>query len=379
MSSMPNDPTLFPENTARMAAALKRANVEVAVIASPVNVLYSSGAFIKTQVTIPERLAIHVLQANGTSCMIVCDIEEPLAKHETWIEDIRTYVEFQRTPIDAVVDYLAANGLDNARVGVEPRFLVSTYMDEVRNKLPQAQLIDIDDTLDGVRGRKSQAEIDLLRHAEQTTEEILYAAFANFQLGQSEEELGWDIQLRMREIGTSPTLLTVVSGASTAVPHATSTRTPIERGAMIKVDVGGHFRNYTSDFARVVYAGEISPEKEKACDTYVDIYEAIVAGIKPGITAADLFNLMDTEHTRRGIPLAAPHVGHSIGVGLHDEPLLHPKSDRVLEPGMILAIEPRAILTDGERIHLEDLVLVTNDGCEVFTDLSKLRSVKAIG
>lgn len=379
MLTMPDTPNLFRDNTTRVADAVKSAGLDAAIIASPVNVLYTTGANIKTQTTIPERLAVLILEASGTSTLVVCDIEEPLVLRETWIQDVRTYVEFRRSPIEVVIDVLAERGLASGRLGFESRFMVEDYMNELRTGLTAAELVPVDDVIDRVRAIKSDDELAVMEYAQRTTEELLYEAFADFKLGQSEEELAWRIREGIRARKAPVSLLTVVSGELTAVPHGVSTSNPIRRGDMIKVDVGARFRNYTSDFARVVFAGELPAHKAKTYDTYLDIYDGIVAGTGPGMTAADLYNLMADLHAKHNIPLAAPHVGHSIGVGLHDEPLLHPNNDRPILPRMVLAIEPRALLEDGERVHIEDMALITETGCRTFSDLSKLREVKVIG
>lgn len=379
MSTMPNAPTLFQDNTKRVADAVGAAGLDAAIIASPVNVLYTSAANIKTQTTIPERLAVVVLEASGRATLIVCDIEEPLALRETWIGDVRTYVEFRRSPIEVVVDVLQERGLLGGRLGFESGFMVEDYMIELRSSLPNAELVPVDSVIDRVRAIKSDDEIELMEYAQRTTERLLYEAFADFKVGDSEEQLGWRIQEGMRAIGVPQSLLTVVSGKLTAVPHGISTKKPIARGDMIKVDVGARFRNYTSDFARVVFVGELPAHKARTYDTYLDIYDGIIAGTGPGMTAADLYNLMADLHAKHNIPLAAPHVGHSIGVGLHDEPLLHPNNDRPILPRMILAIEPRAMLEDGERVHIEDMALITETGCRILGDVSKMREVKVVG
>ncbi|MBX3142272.1 MAG: aminopeptidase P family protein [Trueperaceae bacterium] len=379
MSKMPDTPTLFQDNTKRVAEALRAAGLDAAIIASPVNVLYTSGANIKTQVTIPERLAVHVLETSGRATLIVCDIEEPLARRETWIEDVRNYVEFRRSPIEIVVDVLEERGLTRGRLGFESRFMVEDYMKEMRSSLAKAELVAMDDVLDRVRAIKSDDELALMEYAQRETETLLYEAFADFKVGDSEEQLGWRIKEGMRARGVGQSLLTVVSGKLTAVPHAKSTKNPIGRGDMIKVDVGARFRNYTSDFARCVFVGELPAHKARTYDKYLDIYDGIIAGTGPGMTAADVYNLMADLHAKHDIPLAAPHVGHSIGIGLHDEPLLHPRNDRQILPRMVLALEPRAILEDGERVHLEDMALITTSGCRVFADVSKLREVRVIG
>jgi Xaa-Pro aminopeptidase len=86
-------------NVEEFERALDKSGLDAVVASSLPNVFYTSGALIPTQVEIPDRLALTVLPRSGDEVLIVCNLEESLSREETWIEDVRSYVEFAQSPI----------------------------------------------------------------------------------------------------------------------------------------------------------------------------------------------------------------------------------------------------------------------------------------
>ena len=98
-------------NVEEFRRQLDASEFDVVVATSLWNVYYTSGAYIHTQMSIPDRLAITVLPKKGDDALLVCNIEESLARDESWIEDVRSYVEYAQTPISLLVDVLKDRGI----------------------------------------------------------------------------------------------------------------------------------------------------------------------------------------------------------------------------------------------------------------------------
>ena len=111
----------------RMKALMEEQQLDALVAITPENVLYTTGSYIATQKHIRDRLAISVFTQERAPVFIVCGIEESLAKEESWIEDVRTYIEFQASPIDLLVDVLKEWHLENGMVGMELNYLSVKY------------------------------------------------------------------------------------------------------------------------------------------------------------------------------------------------------------------------------------------------------------
>src|SRR5450756_645046 len=107
------------------------ANLDALVAVSPENVLYSSGTNIMTQRLIPDRLALVAWGRDETETFVVCTIEEAQARAESWIADIRGYVEFAESPIAVLAAVLKERGFARGRIGIQMRYLVANFYREL--------------------------------------------------------------------------------------------------------------------------------------------------------------------------------------------------------------------------------------------------------
>jgi len=113
---------------------------------------------------------------------------------------------------------------------------------------------------------------------------------------------------------------------------------------------------------------------------YREVYVSLLHFLKPGVTAADVYNFCKSEYAKRGFPMTSPHVGHSVSrFAGHENPNLHPKNNQVLEPDMLFAVEPSFKPAPDKRYHVEDLVHVTETGCRIYTNWQSTEQMIAIG
>ena len=157
-------------NVEEFQRQLGQSGFDVVVATSMWNVFYTSGAYIHTQVSIPDRLALTVLPKKGDDAFLVCNIEESLARDESWIKDVRSYVEFAQSPIALLVDVLKEKGFADARIGIEKRHLTAIYYEELAKALPKAKIGAADDVLEHTRSIKTPGEIERYRQAGLATE-----------------------------------------------------------------------------------------------------------------------------------------------------------------------------------------------------------------
>jgi Xaa-Pro aminopeptidase len=147
--------------------------------------------------------------------------------------------------------------------------------------------------------------------------------------------------------------------------HPEGAGTPLQAGQVWRTDVGARFEGgILSDIARCGVVGPPDAAQRAAFALLRDAQRAAFAAIAPGRRAADVY-LAARECLRAGgHDLEIPHVGHGIGIGPHEAPILHPGNEHPLLPGMVINVEPILFHQDRrEAYHTEDLVLVTDDGC----------------
>ncbi len=365
----------------RVRALMSEAGIDCIVATSYENVAYLSGAIIMTQRQIPDRLAAVVLPLEGEPTLVVCNIEEAQARRDSRIRDIRAYVEFVTSPVETIAEVVREKGLDGARLGVEMRVLSAHYFQEMAGFLPKATLVPADDTLDTLRAVKTRDEIDLLQKAALATDQAIRSAYELGAPGVSDKVISDALANGIQASGAdSVAFLVLGAGPGASLAHPVAANRPLEEGDVVRCDVGGFYSGYYSDLARTAIVGHATPQQEKAYELVWQVHEETIAAARPGMQAKELFFFCKEAFERQGLSLNLPHIGHSMGLGLHENPILNPFNETVLEEGMVLAIEPVHRLDGGPILHVEDLIEVTPNGGRVLSrsaDWSTLFVMKA--
>jgi Xaa-Pro aminopeptidase len=122
--------------------------------------------------------------------------------------------------------------------------------------------------------------------------------------------------------------------------HHTACTNKLKPGDILRVDVGGSFDGYYSDLARTAVVGKPSPSQAKAYKALWDVMEKVIEAVRPGIPSKHLYKIYKDRFEELGPGVRMPHVGHCLGIKLHEQPMLTPFKERLLEPNMVLMIEP---------------------------------------
>ncbi|MCT1901907.1 Xaa-Pro peptidase family protein [Oceanobacillus sojae] len=356
-------------NTKKLSELMDHSNVEAVIGLSPENVLYSSGTNIITQQMLRERLALTVFPRSGKPVLIVCGIEESLASKETWIEDIRVYVEFQESPIDILVEVLKENNLEKSRIAIEVDYLTYKYAEELKQNLPNVEICVAEPIFNQLRAIKSNEEVEILRHASTITTNVMMEAFNEASPGITEKDLAANMITKLIAQGADKhEFLVIGTGERSQIIHPLAQDITIESGHVLKVDFGGKFKGYFSDVARTVLIGDATPRQEYVLSNLAEIHQEIIHSVKPGVYFRDLYNKCKDLFQKKNLPFFMPHIGHNMGIVLHEEPVISPMNDEVLEENMVINIEPICIDNESKSgYHLEDLVRVGKDGPDILT------------
>jgi Xaa-Pro aminopeptidase len=124
---------------------------------------------------------------------------------------------------------------------------------------------------------------------------------------------------------------------------------------------------YWGDNAGTHFVGEPSPELQKMYQIVMDTLRKGISAIKPGVRACDLDKMLRNSIQSQGYAPYPHHSGHGLGTTYHEEPRIVPYNTIELQPGMVIAIEPGIYVPSVGGVRLEDVMLVTQDGCEVLT------------
>jgi Xaa-Pro aminopeptidase len=359
----------------------RKLGLDAVIAMSPENFAYVSGAYVLTVKMIRPRQAFAVLPAKRKPFIVVCSIELSLTKAESWIEDIRTYTEFVDDPIDALVAQLKAEGLTSGRMGIDKSYIPVASWERLTAALPGVTFVDTTEAISAIRAIKSDDEVRLLEETTKQTHRATLDAMAASKLGDSERDMANRIATNIITNGADGTLfICFASGQRSGQPHtAASPDVYPKPGEVIRFDVGGTYGAWASDFARTYSAGDPTKLQRDTYSKLIDIQTATIEHTRPGLTAEDLFFFCKNAFDKHGLPFHMPHIGHSFGVELHENPMLRPGDKTRLEPGMVLNIEPIARASDGSVFHTEDLILVTDTGYRLLTLGLAPRDIPVIG
>ncbi|WP_408954663.1 M24 family metallopeptidase [Natroniella sp. ANB-PHB2] len=226
-----------------------------------------------------------------------------------------------------------------------------------------------------IRKVKDQTEVTKIKEAVQITEEAFFEIQQSLQPGVIERDIAAELEFLLRKKGASGKSFDfiVASGKRSALPHGVASEKEIEVGDLVTIDFGCLYKGYCSDMTRTVVVGDGPTKKQK--EVYYTVLEAqqeSLKGIKAGVKASDVDQVARDIITKASYGDYFGHgLGHSVGLEIHEGPRLSPKDDTVLEPGMVLTVEPGIYLPDWGGVRIEDIVVVTEDGCQVLNKFNK--------
>lgn len=354
------EPFGFDEREFRARVLLaEQLNYDVVVICSPASVRYFSGTSFLTMRTIPERLGAVVLARGHEPLFVHCSLEYEHAKQEAWLSRGLSYTEFEDHPISVIADHLRAMGASRARIGIEGRYLPGGDVDRLRRELPESEIEYLDGDVERLRALKSPTEQRLLVDYATLTDQAIAAAFEQAHVGMTERHLG---EIMVREAlsrGAEEKLFqTMVSGTNGFKAHAAGSDRPLAVGDVVRTDFGMVWPGgYLSDVAHVAFVGEPSAAQRDTYSRLEEVHQQLAVRMSEGTPASLVFNTAVRLMEGQGLDFFAPHVGHSIGLVLHENPMMHPHDHTVLQTGMVFMLEPIVRAADG-LYHVEDLVVV---------------------
>jgi Xaa-Pro dipeptidase len=365
----PTKTTDRTEQRARLSSLMERLDLDVVLLTSYQGVSYFAGTTIITQVSLPDRLEFFIQYRDRLPALLLCSIETGMAREQSDVVDVHEYTEFVDIPAKAAAQLLKEHGSTDSRIGFEARRFPSEAYNDLSAELPNAELIPIDDELERLQSVKTDAEVDMLRYAAETTLQAVLRAAESAKPGDSELAVCAEMTRLMMAGGGIYNFMVFAAGRRATGAHVEATNRPMQEGEIWRVDLGARFFDaINSDLARVGVVGEPTSRQEEITTALRAIQQAGFDAMEPGRPAREVFLAVKREFARQKLPFFMPHVGHGLGIGLHEAPILEPANKTPLEAGMVLNVEPMVILPDeGECYHMEDLALVTDGGYELLT------------
>ena len=289
------------------------------------------------------------------------------------------YTDFRYIPmVHRVAPKLTCKDIKNfkpkgAKIGVEFSMSHAAFL-ALKEKGPKgAKYVDVTKEIHDIRMVKTPEELDKLRAAEQLTVEIWEDACKQFKAGMTEREMANVIKKMMIDRGEGEAFETIVCvGKNAAECHHEPDDTKWNGRDPVLVDMGVRLNGMCSDMTRNYIPVKPSKTYQKVYDLVLKANLAAIAAAKPGMTGKKLDKVARDVITKGGFGKCFGHsLGHGVGYEIHEAPAASKKSDTVLKPGMSVTIEPGIYLEDNLGVRIEDLVLITETGCEVLSKTAK--------
>ncbi len=232
----------------------------------------------------------------------------------------------------------------------------------------------LDRAIDEIRVKKNESEVAKIVKAQRIAEKAFDYILGFISTDKTEKEIALELEYFMlRNDADGLSFETIcVSGKNSSLPHGVPTDKKIEKGDFITMDYGATSEFYHSDMTRTVAVGEVS---SKQIDVYETVLKAQMAGVeavKAGVSCKDVDAVSRKIISDAGYGDYFGHgLGHGVGVEIHEFPSLNPTSKAVLEVGNIVTVEPGIYLPGQFGVRIEDMALVTADGCVNLTECEK--------
>ena len=381
----------------RIKELLRKKGLDGAIVSSPENFHYVTGfgghqhtvsrqpgftlAVMRADDKVPTHLTTMDFEA-ATFRIKAAVLNFVVDPYDTWV-GLKTWDEIahgavvpdktaMESSMDKLVQFMKACDLANKKVGVELDYLPVPYYKSLTEKFPEAEFVDISDLFVYARSVKQPDEIEMFRKLCRIADHGFTEVSKIAKIGVSERELsqcfredviksGFCVPSAWSMFSTGP------SGARLTLPGDGV----VKDGDVVKFDAGvnAEFDFYTTDTSRAWIIGNGDPALLKLKDRLYEGQRRMIAAAKPGLPINELYHTA-YDYVKEMFPCyRRGHQGHSISMGpaTAEAPYINASETRPLEAGMILAMEVPCYIDGVNGFNIEDMVLITEDGCEVLT------------
>ncbi|MDF2726148.1 MAG: peptidase [Paenibacillus sp.] len=345
----------YQARIAKLRPLMEAAGCEAVIVASAANLFYFTGLWIDAH----ERLLALVVKRNGEALLVAPDLHRGELAHQ------QMSAVFWRDGEDAAA--LLANALPTSgAVGVDEAWASGHLIALMRHR-PHIVWTGSAGLLGAIRRVKDAFELDRIRESAAVLNRVMAAFMPHLRAGRTEEQLLGQLlelwkQEGVRELSFDPT---VAAGANGANPHHTPGQAVVQGGDLVIVDTGGKLNRYCSDMTRTFSIGNPSAEQREVYELVREAQAAGARAVRPGITLSEVDRIVRNVIEQGGYgPYFVHRTGHGIGIDIHEEPSVQGGNELVIEPGMVFSVEPGIYVPGKFGVRIEDIVIVTADGCE---------------
>lgn len=381
----------------RIKELLREKGVDGAIVSSPENFHYVTGfgghqhtvsrqpgftlAVMRADDKVPTHLTTMDFEA-ATFRIKAAGLNFVVDPYDTWV-GLKTWDEIahgavvpdktaMESSMDKLVQFMKACDLANKKVGIELDYLPVPYYKSLTEKFPEAEFVNISDLFVYARSVKQPDEIEMFRKLCRIADHGFTEVSKIAKIGVSERELVQCFREDVIKSGfCAPSSWSMFSTGPSSARLTLPGDGVVKDGDVVKFDAGvnAEFDFYTTDTSRAWIIGNGDPALLKLKDRLYEGQRRMIAAAKPGLPINELYHTA-YDYVKEMFPCyRRGHQGHSISMGpaTAEAPYINASETRPLEAGMILAMEVPCYIDGVNGFNIEDMVLITEDGCEVLT------------
>lgn len=259
-------------------------------------------------------------------------------------------------------------------LGFEDGVMTYGAVEKLKEELKPVRFISLGDGLAGFRRIKQAREIAWMAKAEALGDEAFTYILGELKPGVTELEIAAKLEYFIKTHGAEglsfPSI--VASGIHSSMPHATPSHKELQRGDFVTLDFGCRYHGYCSDMTRTVVLGKADDRQKEIYKIVLEAQRTGLKTVRAGIPGSQADRAARDVIERAGYGECFGHsLGHSVGLEIHEKPALSVKETSILEPGMVVTVEPGIYVPGFGGVRIEDMVVVTEDGCRNLTGSGK--------
>ena len=292
------------------------------------------------------------------------------------VGDLRVYVKDQVSAVSLALEWLVARGA--TRCAFDARQTTVAALEAMRRTLPKGIakrgfFVPSDGLVTALREVKTDDEIKRMRRAAALGCDLFQGVLQHIVPGTSEIGVALELEYAARQAGAEAMSFEtiVASGKRSALPHGRASSQKVPKRGFVTLDFGVVLSGYCSDMTRTVHLGRANQREWDVYHSVLEAQQAAVEAVGPGVTCAAVDQAARGVLEKAGWGKFFSHsTGHGVGLEIHEGPRIAAGVEQVLQPGMVVTVEPGVYLPDEFGVRIEDMVLVTGTGRTVLTAAS---------
>lgn len=265
---------------------------------------------------------------------------------------------------------ILAKLLKGKKVGINGAFMTIDFYDMLNKRYKPKKIVDVSEAFEKARMVKEEIEIEAMRNAIRITKWTMLQIQHDFKEGITEKQIAAKFDYISASLGgcRAPGFDTIVCfGKNSAQPHHMPGHAKLKEGDTILIDAGASFNNYCSDLTRTFFFGkQKDPKMERIYEVVKQARINAIHAIKPGVKGKEIHKIAEDyiNEADGGIykDKFTHSLGHSLGIEVHDAAGFSPNVNLILEPGMVITVEPGIYMEGFGGVRIEDDILVTREG-----------------